>query len=35
VGKITGDLDERPSEVGKGSVAESPVRKGADLLSSS
>jgi hypothetical protein len=35
VGKITGDLDEQPSEVGKGSMVESLMRKGADLLSSS
>jgi hypothetical protein len=35
VGKIAGDLDEQPSEVGKRFMAESLVRKGADLLSSS
>jgi hypothetical protein len=35
VEEIAGDLDEQQSVVGKRSVAESPVRKGADLLSSS
>jgi hypothetical protein len=32
VGKIAGDLDEQSLEVGKGYVAETPVRKGVDLL---